>query len=253
MSGYLAFTKKELIENIRNYRVLLMLGIFIFFGISSPLLAKFMTELIESFEMNMEITIKEPTAYDSWVQFYKNVSSMGISLTVILFSSSMSGEYTKGTLMIMLTKGLSRRAVILSKYTASVLIMTASFWISFGINHLYTAFLWPGEKLTNVLTAAIVMWIAALMYLSVLMLGCVLYRQAFTSILFLLVFTVILSLLGMTSLFESVSPIFLNTKNVELLNGSILASRFVLPGIVSICLSVVLLVASVILFQKKQL
>ena len=251
MRGYLAFTKKELMENIRNYRVLLMLGIFTFFGISSPLLAKFMPELLESLEMNMQITVEEPTVYDSWLQFYKNVSSLGISLMVILFSSSLSGEYAKGTLTIPLTKGLSRRAVILSKFTASVLIMTASFWISFGVSSLYTTFLWPGERLPHVLLAGAVMWIAALMYLSILMMGCVLFRQAFTSVLFLLVFTVILSLLGMSSRFEAVSPVFLISKNVELLNGTVSASQFILPGTAGLGLSVVLLAVSVILFHKK--
>lgn len=253
MSGYLAFTKKELVENVRNYRVLLILSLFFFFGVSSPILAKFTPQLIESLEMNMQITMGEPTAYDSWSQFYKNVSSLGVSLMVILFSSCLSGEYAKGTLTIMFTKGLSRGAVILSKFTAAVIIMTASFWISFGVGYLYTAFLWPGEDMQHVLLAAAVMWIAALMYLSILMLGCVLFRQAFTSILFLLVFTVVLSLLGMTSQFEAVSPVFLISKNVDLLNGTVDASNFLLPGVIAIGLSAVLMAASVILFHKKQL
>lgn len=253
MSGYLAFTKKELVENVRNYRVLLILSLFFFFGVSSPILAKFTPQLIESLEMNMQITMGEPTAYDSWSQFYKNVSSLGVSLMVILFSSCLSGEYAKGTLTIMFTKGLSRGAVILSKFTAAVIIMTASFWISFGVGYLYTAFLWPGEDMQHVLLAAAVMWIAALMYLSILMLGCVLFRQAFTSILFLLVFTVVLSLLGMTSQFEAVSPVFLISKNVDLLNGTVDASNFLLPGVIAIGLSAVLMAASVIRFHKKQL
>ena len=253
MSGYLAFTKKELIENLRNYRVLLMLGLFFFFGISSPLLAKFLPQLVDTLEMNMEIIMGEPTAFDSWAQFYKNVSSLGLSLTIILFSSSLSAEYAKGTLTIMLTKGLPRGAVVLSKFTASVLIMTVSYWSSFGLGYLYTAFLWPDEKLPHVAAAAAVVWIAALMYLSVLMLGCVLFRQAFTSILFLLVITVALSLLGMTPVFETVSPVFLLSKNMDLLNGTAEVSQFILPGVIAAGLSAALLAASVILFHKKQL
>ena len=253
MRGYLAFTKKELIENIRNYRLFLMLGLFLFFGISSPLLAKFTPLLIESLDMNMQITMGEPTALDSWAQFYKNISSLGFSLMIILFSSCLSGEYAKGTLTIMLTKGLSRQAVILSKFTASAAIMTLSFWASFGAGYLYTAVLWPGERLEHVLLAAAVMWIAALMYLCILMVGCVMFRQAFTAILFLLVFTVALSLLGMTSQFEAVSPVFLISKNVDLLNGAVNAGQFVLPGTAAIGLSGALMAASVILFHKKQL
>lgn len=253
MSGYAAFTKKELMENVRNYRLFLMVGLFLFFGVSSPLLAKFTPQLIEALDMNMQITMGEPTAYDSWAQFYKNVSSLGISLMIILFSSCLSGEYAKGTLTIMFTKGLSRSAVVLSKLTASVIIMTISFWLSFGVGCLYTALLWPGESLQHVLLAACMMWLAALMYLCILMLGCVLFRQAFTSILFLLVCTVALSLLGMTSMFEAVSPVFLISKNLDLLNGAVEPSQFLLPCLITAGLSAVLLSAAVILFRRKQL
>ncbi len=132
MSGMAAFTRKELVENVRTYRMFLMLALFFFFGVSSPLLAKFTPLLIETFAVNMEITVKEPGAADAWMQFYKNVSSLGLSLMIILFSSSLSGEYAKGTLTIMFTKGLSRRAVVLSKFTSSAVIMTVSYWLSFA-------------------------------------------------------------------------------------------------------------------------
>ena len=47
MSGMAAFTRKELVENVRTYRLFLMLALFFFFGVSSPLLAKFTPLLIE--------------------------------------------------------------------------------------------------------------------------------------------------------------------------------------------------------------
>lgn len=65
MSGMAAFTRKELVENVRTYRMFLMLALFFFFGVSSPLLAKFTPLLIETFAVNMEITVKEPGAADA--------------------------------------------------------------------------------------------------------------------------------------------------------------------------------------------
>ena len=53
MSGMAAFTRKELVENVRTYRMFLMLALFFFFGVSSPLLAKFTPLLIETFAVNM--------------------------------------------------------------------------------------------------------------------------------------------------------------------------------------------------------
>ncbi len=79
------------------------------------------------------------------------------------------------------------------------------------------------------------------------------FRQAFTAILFLLVFTVVMGLLSMTPLLEGVSPSFLVMKNVDLLTGEAAASQFILPGILTVILSAVLLLLSVMVFNKKTL
>lgn len=253
MSGYIAFLKKELIEDIRNYRLLLMLGMFFIFGVMGPLSAKFMPELIKTFSTNMQIIPEEPSALESWTQFYKNVSSLGLSLTLIIFSNCLSNEYTKGTLTIMLTKGLSRPAVILSKFSATVVIMTVSYWMCFGVTYGYTAYLWPGEELPHLLFAAFALWLSSVLYLCILMFGCVLFQQAFASILFLLVITLIISLLGMTDLLSAYSPSFLSAKNIDLISGTVTISEFVIPIIISLIMSGVLLLLSITTFNKKQL
>ena len=97
---------------------------------SSAFLAKFTPEIISAFGAGLEIT-EEPTALDAWQQFYKNISGIGFSAFIILFGSCMSSEYSKGTLLLLVTKGLARPSVILAKYTVAAVIMTVSFWLSF--------------------------------------------------------------------------------------------------------------------------
>lgn len=253
MRGFIAFSKKELTENIRNYRLLIMLAIFLIFGLMSPLLAKFTPQLMEALMPNLAEAFENPTALDSWTQFYKNVSSLGLSLTIILFSSCLSGEYAKGTLTIMLTKGLSRPAVVLSKFFAAAIILTVSYWLSFGVTCGYTAYLWPDASLPNVFFAAFALWIAGLMYLCILMFGCVLFRQAFTSILFLLVITVIMGFLEQIEQTAGFSPVILVSKNIDLLSGAATVSSFIMPLIISVFISVALLMMSIVAFNKKQL
>ena len=253
MRGFIAFSKKELTENTRNFRLLIMLAIFLIFGLMSPLLAKFTPQLMEALMPNLAEAFENPTALDSWMQFYKNVSSLGLSLTIILFSSCLSGEYAKGTLTIMLTKGLSRPAVVLSKFSAAAIILTVSYWLSFGVTYGYTAYLWPGASLPHVFFAACALWIAGILYLCILMLGCVLFQQAFTSILFLLVITVIMGLLEQIEQTAGFSPVILVSKNIDLLSGAVTVSYFTIPFIVSIFTSAALLIMSIVVFNKKQL
>ena len=41
MKGYIAFIKKEFVENLKNYRFFILFAIFAIFGLSSAFLAKF--------------------------------------------------------------------------------------------------------------------------------------------------------------------------------------------------------------------
>ena len=253
MNKFIAFTKKEFIADVRQYRLLIMLAVFIVFGITGPLFAKFMPEIVSSIAPDLQITLNESTAIDSWTQFHKNISQLGFSLTLILFSSCLSSEYVRGTLVIMVTKGLSRPTIILSKFFSAVSIMSVSYWLCFGISYAYTAYLWPDSELVHIVFGAIAIWVFGIMYLSILIFGCVLFRQAFTSIIFLLVVTVSMSLLSMPARIARYSPNFLAAKYLDLLSGTASTSEFIIPMIMTIMITSGFILGAIALFRKKQL
>lgn len=252
MSGYIAFVKKEFTENMKNYRFLIMFAVFLIFGITSAFLAKFTPEILSALAADIEMS-SEPVALDAWKQFYKNISGVGFSAFIILYGSCLSGEYSKGTLVLMVTKGLSRKTVILAKYTVTAILMTISYWISYAATYGYTAFLWKDASLANAALAALALWIVGFLYLSILMIGCVIFRQTFTSILFTGGIVVFISLLGIIEPIAKFSPFILTTKNVDLISGEIALSDFMIPAVVSIVISILGLLLAIRLFNKKQL
>jgi ABC-2 type transport system permease protein len=48
MSGYIAFVKKEFMENTRNYRLLIMASVFVVLGMLAPLSARFLAEILSA-------------------------------------------------------------------------------------------------------------------------------------------------------------------------------------------------------------
>ena len=252
MSGYIAFVKKEFMENMKNYRFAILFAVFLIFGILSAFLAKFTPEILSALAADMEMT-SEPVALDAWKQFYKNISGVGFSAVIILYGSCLSGEYSKGTLVLMVTKGLSRKAVIFAKYTAAAIFMTISYWGSFALTYGYTAFLWPDAKLSNVALAAFALWIVGFLYLSILMVGCVLFKQTFTSILFTGGMVAALSLFGIMEPLAKFSPFNLTTQNIDLISGIVVPSDFVMPVLTSVILSVLGLWIAIKLFNTKAL
>lgn len=252
MSGYLAFLKKEVAENTKNYRLLILFAVFLVFGMMSAPLTKFTPEILSALAADVEMT-SEPAALDAWKQFYKNISGVGYSAFIILFGSCLSNEYSKGTLVLLITKGLSRRAVILAKYTAAAALMTISYWAGYAAAYGYTALLWSDTGLSNVALAAFSLWIVGFLYLSILMIGCVLFKQAFTCILFTGGMVALISLLGMVEPIAKYNPFILASKNVDLIAGEAVSAEFVIPALLSVVLSVFGLLTAIRLFQKKQL
>ena len=252
MSGYLAFIKKEFTENMKNYRFLILFAVFLIFGIMSAFLAKFTPEILSVLAADMEMT-SEPVALDAWKQFYKNISGVGFSAFIILFGSCLSNEYSKGTLVLMVTKGLSRKAVILAKYTVAAALMTISYWSGYAAAYGYTALLWNDSHLSNVAFAATSLWIIGFLYLSILMIGCVIFRQTFTSILFTGGIVAIISLLGMIEPLAKFNPFILTSKNIDLISGEAVPAEFMIPAVISISLSILGVLIAIRLFNKKQL
>ncbi len=237
---------------MKNYRFLILFTVFLTFGIMSAFLAKFMPEILSALAADMEMT-SEPVALDAWKQFYKNISGVGFSAFIILFGSCLSNEYSKGTLVLMVTKGLSRKAVILAKYTVAAALMTISYWIGYAATYGYTALLWNDNRLSNVAFAAVSLWIVGFLYLSILMIGCVIFRQTFTSILFTGGIVAIISLLGMIEPIAKFNPFILTSKNIDLISGEAVPAEFMIPAVISIALSILGVLIAIRLFNKKQL
>ena len=237
---------------MKNYRFLILFAVFLIFGIMSAFLAKFTPEILSALAADMEMT-SEPVALDAWKQFYKNISGVGFSAFIILFGSCLSNEYSKGTLVLMVTKGLSRKAVILAKYTVAAALMTISYWSGYAAAYGYTALLWNDNHLSNVAFAAVSLWIVGFLYLSILMIGCVIFRQTFTSILFTGGIVAIISLLGMIEPIAKFNPFILTSKNIDLISGEAVPAEFMIPAVISIALSILGVLIAIRLFNKKQL
>ena len=115
MNGFTPFLKKEIFELYRRGRLLLFGILFVFFAILSPATAKLMPEILKMASLESQgITIGEitVTASNSWEQFFGNLSTILI-VFVIVFAGSVTKEFSGGTAIPLLTKGLSRSAMIL--------------------------------------------------------------------------------------------------------------------------------------------
>lgn len=85
----------------------------------NPAIAKLLPWLLEIMseqlaENGMYITEIQVDALTSWTQFFKNMPILLI-VFIVMFSSILTAEYQKGTLINVVTKGMKRWKILISK------------------------------------------------------------------------------------------------------------------------------------------
>jgi len=254
VKNYSAFLKKEIFEYAKTYKLLIMLMVFVVFGITNPLMAKLLPEILGSLMTDgVTMTLPEATAYDAWTQFFKNATQTGMIAMVILFSGVLSAELSKGTLINMLTKGLSRTAVILSKYTCMVLVWTISIVLCFGLTYSYTVYLFPADETSNLLYSTFCLWLFGVFLLAVLLLAATLTKSNYAVLLITGTAAVVCMLVNIIPAAHRYNPISLVTDNLGLITNDITVSSLYSTILTACLLSLLFVGASVLIFRKKQL
>lgn len=252
MKAYFAFTKKEFCEVMRTYKLFIMLTVFLLLGMMNPITAKLTPKIIEEFmPKGMQITIPEPTALDSWAQFFKNVPQFGLVVLVIVFSGIMSKEFSSGTLINMLTKGLHRSVVVISKVTMMIFLWTISYLICFLVSYAYTSYFWRGQEISNIFFSVFCLWLFGILLIATMMLGGILIKSSYAVLLFTGGFVMSLFIIDIFPRIKEYNPIALASSNMALLSKERLISDFTWPIGISCILIVGFLILAIAIFNKK--
>lgn len=248
------FTKKELLEVWRTKRLLIVLIVFVIFGVLSPLIAKLTPEILQgSLGKEIQITIPEPTSVDSWVQFYKNITQMGIYILAILFSNSVSGEVSLGSLTNLVTKGLNRSAIIISKYLMITFQGIVAVCLSFTITAGYTAYYFPDDNSPHTVTALVPLLIFILFLSAVIIFGSTISSNSFTGLLFTIITIAVLYLMNVFEDISNFNPITLIGENVSILQGETPLSELYWAMSISLSAGILLFLAAISIMNKKKL
>lgn len=254
MMRYAAFIRKELKEQLRNYKFFITGIVFAIIGLLSPLSARFLPELLENLvDDNVTIILAEPTHIDSWMQFFSNINQIGLVVFILLFSPILAKEYDQGTLVHMVTKGLPRTTIYTAKLTVLMLTWTVAYWFSFAVTLGYTLFYFPEGTLEGLLLPVLSLYIFGLLLVSVLMGAAVLFKSSYAPLLAVACLTGLLFISNLFPFVQEWSPLQLATRNIEILLFAEGDTALLRGFILSVLLSVIASVSGAALFKRKAL
>lgn len=256
MKTLMAFIKKEITEQLRSGRLMILGILFVLFGIMNPAIAKLtpwllevMTDsLAESGMIVMGVTV---SAMDSWVQFFKNIP-IGLLVFVVLESSIFTKEYGTGTLILSLTKGLERFKIVVSKTIMLVVLWTMGYWMCFGITYGYNAYFWDNSVAQNLVFSVVCWWLFGVMVMALMVLFSTTARTN-TGVLCGTGGVVLASyLLGLLPKCSQYLPTLLTDGNA-LIYGFAETKAYMPSFMIAAAVSVVCFVLSIPIFNKKSL
>ncbi len=256
MKSLFAFMKKEFTEQLRSGRLMILGLLFVLFGIMNPAIAKLTPWLLDIMadslaESGMIVTDVKVSAMDSWVQFFKNMP-MGLIAFVLIESSIFTKEYTSGTLVLSLTKGLERYKVVVSKTVVLTALWTVGYWLCFGITYGYSAYFWDNSIAQNLVFSVVCWWLFGMMVVALM----VLFSTVTTTNTGVLLGTggVVLAsyLVGLLPKCRKYLPTLLADGN-SLIYGIKEESAYTTAIIITVVAIVLCLIVSIPVFNKKQL
>ena len=252
----IAFLKKECMEYNRTGRNWILLILFMLFGIMNPAMAKLTPWLMEMMSESLESSgfiIKEiqVTAVDSWVQYYKNIP-IALLVMVLMCSQIFTGEYQKGTLIPIVTKGLSRRKILFAKLTMLLGLWTICYVIYYGITYAYNTYFWDNSVVSYPLFAAFCYWLFGVWVLSLMLF----FSATFSSNIQVLLGTgsvvLISNLLGMIPKLAKFMPTRL-TGGMTLLQKATKPSDYYISMAAACVIMMICIVCAVISFNRREI
>lgn len=256
MKTFLAFMKKECLDLKRSGRLVQGAVIFGILGVMNPAVAKltpWMMELLADSLAQSGLVVGEITvdALTSWGQFFKNIP-LGLIVFILMQSGIITREYQKGTLVLVLTKGLERHKVFLAKFMIVILLWTFLFWVCFGITYGYNAFYWDNSIAHNLFFGAACWWLFGLWTIAVMFLFSTIGKST-TGVLGGIGGVVLLSYLaGMLPMLKDYMP----TKLMDatpLLVGLVEPGDYIKAILVAVITMALAIGAGIALFNKKEI
>ena len=256
MKQLTAFIKKELLEQLRSGKAIILGAVCCLFGIMNPAIAKLLPWLLEMMseqlaESGMYITEVKVDALDSWTQFFKNMPILLI-VFIVMSSSILTEEYQKGTLVNVITKGMKRWKILVSKLLIMSVFWTVGYLMDFGITYGYNAYFWDNDIALNLLFAVFGYYLVGLWLISVVLLASVVLKSSSGVMLSVGAAFAVSYLLGFLPAFQEYVPTCILRSN-ELLIGALHSNQCF--GAVGITFLLTMLngFLSVLFFDKKRI
>jgi ABC-2 type transport system permease protein len=179
MTGFGLLLRKEIREQARTMRLVVVVAVFAVVGLLSPVVARYVREIVEAVGGGqLGAVIPDPSVGDAVAQFTKNVGQLGAVIAILLSMGAIATEKDRGTAAFVLTKPVTRPAFIAAKVVAIGGLLALALAVAGGLAWVYTAILFEPLAAAGFAAAVALVWLSLAVFAALTFLASVIAPSA---------------------------------------------------------------------------
>jgi ABC-2 type transport system permease protein len=110
----------EWLRLTRTRRLVALLGVYLFFGLTGPLTARYLSQILASLGTEgVRVEFPDPTPADGIAQYVGNISQIGLLVVVMVAASALAFDARREMAVFLRTRVAGIRAIVLPAYAVT--------------------------------------------------------------------------------------------------------------------------------------
>jgi ABC-2 type transport system permease protein len=252
---FIAAVHKELVQQWRTKRILVILAVFLLFGLGAPVMAKMLPEILKAEPGGEELVklLPPPKATDGLSSYVDFIGTFGYILAILLGMTAIAGEKETGTAGLILSKPMPRWVFLLSKFVAQSLVYSGAILVGSLAVYYCTFVLFGAVDSLMLIKVNLLLLLWLLTYAGAVLLASVLGRTSAMAAGLGLGLAALIGLSRNIPLYGKWTPNGLMAWAIELLGdaGTAKANPGALVGAMTMVL--ITLVGSIVIFERQEI
>ncbi len=177
MRGFNVLLKKELREHIKTHKLLIVLVVFLFLGMGTPLMLNYLPDIVNS-GGGTEIPMPDFTGADAASEFFGSIAQIGMVVVILVAMGAVARERERGTALLTLSKPVGRDMFIAAKLAVLAVIFGISLILGSAFCYLYICILFGSIGAASYIAATALLGLFLLVCISITLLCSSIFKSA---------------------------------------------------------------------------
>lgn len=225
MNAFIVLIKKEIIQFIREMKIVWLPLVFIFLGATQPVISYYLPTILKAFGEQQGIIIDPSMTIQEGGPILASTlgsqfDQLGLIIIVVSIMGIVQSDKTNGMLAFILTRPVRARAYINSKVTSNYLFIAGSLTCGYLFSYGYTIYLFTEIHFTDLLLALFfyLLWVLFIVSFTT-MISTLLMNQAAIAFISIFVLLVMRIIVGFHPILDNLNPASMSAYAMEILSS----------------------------------